>query len=343
MADKRGFNWLGGRIALAGGFQVDGGAGFFSGSGFPKSGTSGTTVKGTRGAPTGSLYLDTNNDVVFVNEGTSASPYWTPVSFKQRGLLAWHTDFTDGTTGALVDTTYIINTLGVPIAITETQPLMSNGLQLHGQGLDETDAGMTVAVTDQGAVASLICTNEDAHIAVISPGTGTTPCFQPDQNGTMVVDANVAISSLTASAAFLGFCGSAAAALDPIMTYSGTTISFAATIGDDVAGLAYSSELTDNDRWFAPHDKGNANASISTTATGVDTGVDLVAGTYQRLRVECDADGVVRVFIAKALISTFSACLDADEEVHPMFYIESSTTATKTATLKHFSAWGKRP
>lgn len=344
---NRSYNNLGYRIALAGGFQIRDGIAIESGTGFPKSGTSGTTVREGFGAPPGSIYVDETNDVVFVNEGTATSPYWTPVSFTQRGLFGWYTDFTTGTSveSPLTEGTpnTFVQALGKTIADTAATKTLSNGIRVHGQGIEQTDSGLTVAMTDQGAVGSLIATNEDAHTAVISVGNGTTPVFQPDQNGTIVVDANVAISSLTASAAFLGLCGSAADALDPIMTYSGTTISFAATIGDDVAGLAYSSELTDNDRWFAPHDKANANASIATTATGVDTGIDLVAGTYQRLRVECDADGVVRVFIDKVLISTFAAAtLDVDEEVHPIFYVESSTTATKTATLKHFAAWGKR-
>jgi hypothetical protein len=343
---ERTFNNLGGRIALAGGFQIKGGASFESGAGFPKSGTAGTTVRNGIGAQPGGLYMDTTNDVLFVNEGTAASPYWTPVSFEQRGLLGWYSDFTKGASlekplGEAAPNTFVW-ALGKTLADTQAALTLTDGIRVHGQGIEQTDSGLTVAMSDQGAVGTLTATNEDAHIAVISVGNGTVPVFQPDQNGTMVVDANLAVSSLTASAAFLGFCGSAADALDPIMTYSGTTISFATTIGDDVAGLAYSSEMTDNDRWFAPHDKGNANASIATTATGVDTGVDLVAATYQRLRVECDADGVVRVFIDKALISTFSACLDADEEVHPMVYIESSTTATKAMTLKHFATWGKR-
>lgn len=338
MAGKRTYNNLGKRIVLAGGFQINGGASFESGAGFPKSGTSGTTVRDGLGTPPGGLYIDTTNDVVFINEGTAASPYWTPISFSQRGLFGWHTDFTDG---AGPEQTAVV-TLGKALADTAATQTLTNGIRVHGQGIEQTDSGLVVTMSDQGAVGELTATNEDAHIAVISVGNGTTPVYQPDQNGTMVIDANLAISSLTASAAFLGFCGSAASALDPIMTYSGTTISFAATIGDDVAGLAYSSELTDNDAWFAPHDKGNANASIATTATGVDTGVAVVAGTYQRLRVECDADGTVRVFIAKNLISTFSACLDTDEEVHPMVYIESSTTGTKAMTLKHFSTWGKR-
>lgn len=347
MPAPRQFNNLGRRIALAGGFQIRDGVSFESGTGFPKSGTAGTSVKDGLGAPPGSVYIDESSDVMFVNEGTAASPYWSPVSFKQNGLWGWHTDFTDGysITSPLTEGTpnTFTEALGKEIADTRTSKTLTNGIRVHGQGIAEVDSGLTVAMSDQGAVGSLVTTNEDAHIAVVSVGNGTVPVFQPDQNGTMVVDVNAAFSSLTSCAGFVGFCGSAADALDPIMTYGTTVISFATTIGDDVAGLAWSSELTDDDRWFAPHDKDNANASIATTATGVDTGIDVVAATYQRLRVECDSNGTVRVFIAKVLKSTFTLALEVTEEVHPMFYVESSTTATKTATLKHFATWGVRP
>lgn len=346
MSQSRQYNNLGYKIALAGGFQIRDGIAVESGTGFPKSGTAGTTVRNGVGAPPSSVYIDESTGVMFYNEGTAASPYWTPVSFKQRGLFGWYTDFTDGYSiqSPLTEGTpnTFVEGLGVPVADTRTTKTLSNGIRIHGQGASETDSGLTIAIDDQGAVGSLVTTDEDAHISVISVGNGTTPVFQPDQNGTMVVDVNAAVATLTASALFCGFCGSSADALDPIMTYSGTTISFAATVGDDVAGLTYSSEMGDNDRWFAPHDKGNSNASIATTATGVDTGVNIVAATYQRLRVECDSNGTVRVFIAKNLISTFTAALDTDEEVQPMFYVESSAAATKTATLKHFMAYGKR-
>ena len=306
-----------------------------SGTAFPTSGTSGTTVVNGKGAPPGSLYLATTNDCLFVNEGTQASPYWTPASFDQRGLMGWSTDFTDGTTGQLVDTTYVHNFLGVPVAVTETSVLLSNGIKLHGQGLDETDAGMTVAESDQGNVATLKTTNEDAHVTAMSVGEGVVPMFQPDQNGTMVIDVNyTSPTDLTATAAFCGFIGSTAAALNPVMTYSGTTVSFATTIGDDVAGLTWSSEMTDSDRWFAVHDKDNANATILTTATDVDTGVNIVADTYQRLRVECDANGTVRMFINKVLYGTFTAALEVTEEIQPTFYVESSAAAHLLNTVK---------
>lgn len=323
-------------IIAAGGFQVRNGVRYFSGSGFPKSGTAGTGItRNGRGAPTGSIYVDKLSGVAFTNEGSVTSPYWSPVSFDQRGLLGWHGDFRDGTGKALADTA-------------ATATLVGTGLRIHGQGIEVNgDSGLTVVYTatdGKGPVGVLATTDEDAHLSVISVGTGTTPVFQPDQNGTMVVDTLVTnVGDLLAKAIFCGFCGSAANALDPIMTYTGTTISFAATVGDDVAGLAFSSELTAASTWFAPHDKGNANASIATTATGVNTGVTVAAaGTYQRLRVECDADGTVRTFIDKVLTSTHAAALDTDEEMQPMVYLESSTTTAITMNLRHFSAWGKR-
>lgn len=330
----KGFNNLGPLVAVAGGYKIRNSGGYFSGSGFPKSGTAGTGVgRDGKGYPVGSMYMDDDTGVVFVNEGSVASPYWSPATFDQPRLLGWYSDFRDGAGKAVADTA-------------ATATLVGSGLRVHGQGIAETDSGLTVAMTatdGKGAVASLVTTDEDAHTAVLSVGVGTTPVFQADQNGTYVVDAILTASSaLTNKAIFIGFCGSAADALDPIMTYSGTTISFATTIGDDVAGLAYSSEMTDDNRWFAPHDKANTNATILTTATGVDTGTDVAAaGTYQRLRVECDANGTVRMFIDKALEATFTECLDVDEEMHPMVFVESSTTAVQTILLRHFMAYGK--
>ncbi len=322
---------LGPNVVMAGGFMTKNGTLNISGSGTPKSGTSGTFVA-LGGAPVNSVYTDKTSGVMFYNEGTAASPYWTPISFSQRNLLGFYTDFRDGAGKAIADTA-------------ATATLVGSGIRVHGQGIAETDSGLVVsmAATDgKGAVGTLTTTDEDARLIVLSVGTGTTPIFQPDQNGTCVIDVlQTSVSALTNKAVFCGFCGSAADAIDPLMTYSGTTISFAATQGDDVAGLTYSSELTSATTWMAPHDKGNANASIATTATGVNTGTTVAtAGVYQRLRVEVDSNGTVRTFIDKVLTSTHTLALDTDEEIQPMFYVESSTTAVQTAALRHFAAWG---
>jgi hypothetical protein len=306
----------------------DGDARIYSGSGFPKSGTAGTEVSATPG----SLYIDVTSDVVFVNEGSQGSPYWTPVSFDQRGLFGFHADFRDGAGKALSNTD-------------ATATIPGSGLRVHGQGVAETDSGLVVSMSDQGALGRITTTDEDEHTLTLSFGTGTTPLFQPDQNGTIVVDASIAhVSAITLRGLFFGVCGSAADALDPLINGATTTISFANSIADDIAGLCFDVGLTDADGLFAVKDKGNANASIETTATGVDIGVTVAAaGTFQRLRVEVDADGAVRMFVDKALEATFAAgTLDTDEEIHPVLQLISESTAVKSLDVKHFSAWGKR-
>ena len=352
MAQKKSFNNLGGRIALTGGLQLRHfdsandivyGPGIYYGTTFPKSGTAGTTVFDGIGARPGSFYCDTTNDVWFVNEGTAVSPYWTPVSFDQRGLLGWYTDFTKGTTGALVDTTYIIETLGVPHAITETSVTMSDGIRVHGQGMDGTDAGLVVdfsATDGKGAIARLTSSATDADLTCLSVGAGTVPVFQPDQNGTMVIDALVTnVTSLATKAVFVGFSGLGTAALPPLMTYATTVIT---NVAVDIAGLTWSSELTDNDEWFYVNFDVGAGGTLTTTS--VDTGTAVaVAGTYQRLRVEVDADGVMRTFIDKVLESTSAAAaVDVDEELNPQLYIETSTAGAMVLDLRHFYTYGKR-
>lgn len=295
----------------------------------PKSGTSGDGA-GTYAAP--GTVVRGSSGVLFVNEGTLASPYWTPTTFDQRGLWGVYEDFRNGLGKADADTA-------------ATATLVRSGLRVHGQGIAETDSGVTVTMSDQGAIANCHTTDEDEHTIVLSVGTGTTPVFQPDQNGTCAIDVILTNNSaITARGLFVGFCGSAADALDPVVTCSATTISFAATIGDDLAGLLFHTDLTDGDRLFAPHDKGNTNASIATSATGVDTGVDIAAaGTYQRLRVECDADGALRMFVDKAQVTSFAAgALDADEEIQPIVQLISEGTSVIGILVKQFAAWGAR-
>src|SRR5689334_23394668 len=96
---------MGRRALRSGGVQFQNGAVITDISGFPKSGPSGTLVDSNGQAiPKGSIVIDALTGVMFTNEGTTASPYWTPVSFQQRGLLGWYTDFRDGVGIAVSDT-----------------------------------------------------------------------------------------------------------------------------------------------------------------------------------------------------------------------------------------------
>lgn len=321
------------KALIMGGVRFQNGVVLTDISGFPKSGTAGTLVDSNGDSiPTGSVVFDSVSGVAFVNEGTVASPYYTPVSFDQRGLHGWYTDFRDG--------------VGKPVADTAaTATVTGSGLRIHGASVVDTDAGLTVAMSDQGNVGSLISGNENPDAVVASFGIGTTPLFKPSVNGTIVVDALVAqATAITSRSFFLGFLGSAADAITAPITGSGTTISFAATFSDDIAGLCFTSALTDADGWFCVYDKANTNASIATTATGVDPSVTKSAGdVYERLRVEVDADGGIRMFINKVLEATFpAASLTVGTAIHPVIVENTLAVANATALIKHYGAWGKR-
>lgn len=310
-------------IGRFGAVQLFGGGRIQSGTAAPLSGTSGSPL----GLPKGSLYMETTYGVLYRNENTAASPYWTPVNFRDPGLRGWHEDFRDG--------------VGKAIADTAASAILASGVRVHGQGIAETDSGLTIAYTAEvGPIASLIATDEASHLAALGVGNTTLP-FQPDVHGPLVIDVEFAhLSAITLRETFCGFIGATADALDPVVTASGTTLTL---VLDDLAGMFQSVGLTDADGVFAPHNKSDEAASIATSATGVDPSVTIAAaGTYQRWRVEISRAGVMTCFVNKAQVTRIAASLDADEEVAPSFYIASTSTATKTALLKRFATWGFR-
>lgn len=306
-----------GRLGLFGGGQV------ISGSAAPLSGTSGTP----KGAPLGSLYFHTTSGVTYVNENTAASPYWTPISYAQPGLRGYYEDFRSGVGKALADTAATV--------------ILASGVRVHGQGIAETDSGLTVSqVAEVGPVGALVTTNEAAHVAAIGIGDTALP-FQPDTHGPLVIDVDFTHNTaITDRATFCGFIGAAADALDPVVTGSTTTLTL---VLDDLAGLFQDSGLTDADGIFAPHNKSNEAATLATTATGVDCSSTIAAAaTYQRWRVEISAAGVMTCFINKTQVTRIAASLDADEEVVPSFHIVSNAAAVKQADLKRIAMWGYR-
>ncbi len=306
-----------GRLALFGGGQL------ISGSTAPLSGLQGTP----KNAPAGSLYLHSTSGVVYYNEGTRTSPYWTPVSFDQPGLRAWHTDFRDAVGKAVAD-------VGATV-------ILASGVRVHGQGIADTDSGLTIAYTAElGSIASLLTTNEAAHLAALGVGT-TALVFQPDTHGPIVIDVEFTNNTaITARAVFAGFIGAAADALDPAITGATTVLTL---VLNDLQGMFMDSGLTDADGIFAPHNKANEAATIATTATGVDLSSTMpAAGTYTRWRVEISAAGVMTCFIDKVQKTRIAAASLITEEVSPSFYVESNATAIKQVDIKRFATWGLR-
>lgn len=304
-----------------------------------KSGTAGT-LAGV--AETDTVVYDKSTKTHFVNEGTAASPYWTPTSFTSPGLLAVYEDFRTLKGDVLA---------GSAPAITDTATVnyTGGGARVVGLGLAETDCGIAAGTDVEGShVARLTATDEDGK--GIGLAGSVVAEFQPDTHATIVVDTTLTnVSAITLRSLFVGFVGAAADNMSPPVGGSTTTVTFQP---DDLAGLFMDAALTDADGIFGVSEKSNTAGTQTVAATGDATLA--AAGTYQRFRVEVWADGTAVGFVDKAQVvsikgatgagthATTTTALDADEEIIPLVFLESTSTATKSMDVKRFMYWGKR-
>ncbi len=306
----------------------------FTQSGPPVSGTSYGTAVGQ--VDNGGLLLDNTSGNLYVNENTAASPYWTPVSFAQPGILG---GIVDQHVGA-----------GVPVGSTAAG-VVGQGVRVFGQGIEEAaDSGFIGAADAAGVAGSpvnvLHVTDEVVHLTALGLNTGM---MTPATNGTLAVECTwTDNANITTSSVFCGFVGEAVDLMDPAI--SGTTTVATFNI-DSVCGWYSDSSMTDVNGGFAVSEKGN----VGGTQTGLVTVVDrAAAATYQTIRVEVMTDGRAILFANKAEVgiipgataanthsATEVACVPATALV-PVFYVENATTTTRTANVKSFKAWATR-
>ena len=296
-------------------------------------------VSGLLGRPLrpepGSLYLYTGgaNPVLFWNEGTRLSPYWTPVGFDQVGLLGVYEDFRGPDPKGIADVTAALNA--------------ASGMRVFGQGVVEVDSGVLKGTDVAGShVGEMRTTDEDEHVVALGLGSAVA-MLVPEDHGTLVIDITWAqLTDILTRRLFVGFAGEAADALDPLISIATTVITFVAagTEGDDMAGICMDANAGDPDALYLAHVKANAAATIATTATGVDLSTNLaVAATYQRFRLEVTQAGVITAFIDKVQVSRITAALTPATALLPVaaLMVESGTTILK-ATVKQYMAWGLR-
>jgi hypothetical protein len=317
---------LGRGTAKAGGFAGRYGAGLLETNAAPISGPTGT-YGGT--ALPKAILINTANGTLYMNEGTKASPYWTPVNYIQNGLNACATDWRDGVGIAIADTTASVTVAG-------------SGVRIFGSGKPQTDSGVTVSFAQAGPPVASFIASATGSTAVIAASLGSTPAlWTPTANGTLVIDADVAMSSaLTLRRFFIGFIGTCADALVSPLTGSTVTIT---QVQADVQGLFMDSGLTAATELFAPHNKASEAGTIATTATGVDTSTVMpAAGTYVRLRVEITSTGIMKCFADKVQIASIAAAATAATAVVPVLLLTSTSAATKTMLVKRLAMWSQR-
>jgi len=292
-------------------------------AGPPKSGSAGTLYSV---AEAGDMLMDITNGVLYVNEGSQASPYWTPVGLDQAPLFGVSTDFRDQ--------------VGQALATADAEGIIaSSGLRVFGDGLAENDSGLVVqTATEGGSVGRCTTTDETAHVIAIGMEAGV---MQPDQHSQLVVDVELThVTAITNRSGFVGFIGTAADALVAAVTGATTTTTL---VQDDVAGVFFDTGFTDADRLYAAHNKSNESATQDVDTGGRDTSTNIpAAATYMRLRVEIDVAGNMLVFADKAQIASILLALDVDEECSPVVYLEANTAAGISMDVRRFATWANR-
>ena len=304
----------------------------FTLNGIPLSGSTEGSFKGE--AEPGALCQDTTNMSLYMNEGTKASPYWSPLS----SVYGNGGGFNGGARMVSLQHSDV-----VAIGGSNASDTLPSGVRVFGQGHAENDSGL-IDVEASGAVGPLkqiITTNEVSHTIALGMGTSTA-IHQPDTNGDIIIDIEFSNNTaITNRSLFCGFIGTAADAEEEPATGSSTTITL---VDDDLVGAFLDTGLTDSDGIFFVSNKSNAAADVETTGSINGQAVDIsetipAAGTFTRWRVQCNKTGGVTFFIDKVEKAHNSSALDADEELFPVFMLGSNATSVQKVDIKRFSIW----
>ena len=290
-------------------------------AGPPKSGTAGTFA-GQIGV--GDLLLDTTNGVLWFNEGTKASPYYSPAG-EQPGLISIVAPHFAGSEGKALSDTATSVVLG------------PHGWTVLGDGVHEADSGAVVQAAAEGIMPTIRLTTSDAIgdlAGLCTPVVGSAGIYQPDANKLAIIDVDLTnVSDLADRIVLVGFAGIVAVGETDVVV-AATTIT---TLNqNDVACLYMDATATDVDRIIAAFSKAGTPATQDfSVLTELNTGVNMaVAATAQRFRVEVDEDGGVRMFIDKVLVFTGAAAtLAVDQELNALLYISPTTTTNVSADI----------
>ncbi len=207
-----------------------------------------------------------------------------------------------------------------PVALTTAGfRTLSGGWMLIGDGLAEIDSGLVGQAADNG-VARLTTTNEADHAAYLATGVN----YRPSTNGTLFLEARVALPALTARRVFVGISDGAAAAETNILTGSGATLT---KTKSDYAGFFFDSGLTSG-AWHAVY---NGGSTTGPTVSGeVVTSISPVAAAFNILRLEVYPGGRVRFTIDGEQVSEVEGAVLPTVRQAALVGVAATTTTIAT-------------
>jgi len=211
-----------------------------------------------------------------------------------------------------------------------TRAFGGSGLRVLGQGIAETDSGITVGETDaNNGVGILTTTNEADH----SCGVATPQSFVVGKMGTIIAECRVQFVDLDTKEFYFGLTDEN----EDAENLQGSTI-HAETItvtlsAANLCGFLLSSELTDDEDWHMVYNGGTTTGE--TDSRELDANDDAVAAEWQILRLEVAPNGTARWYIDGVLKQTVTGAVSTTAELAVIAMVEAKTAAIEYAWVDY--------
>jgi len=190
--------------------------------------------------------------------------------------------------------------------------------------LVRTDSGVVSLAKSSGYVQISGAATADADSCVI----GTEVIFSPVLNGPLVLETRLETEALTARNIFVGFC--TANADDCLEPLTATTLTITKVVPS--VGFLFDSQLTVATHWFMPY---QLSTDTNILAATVDSGIVVVAGESDVLRVEIDPDGTARWYINGVLEQTRAGAATTTTLLAGIVGVFSTTTTKSTLDIDY--------
>ncbi len=206
-----------------------------------------------------------------------------------------------------------------------------------GQGSAEVDAGVPLLQADGlSGVGVLTTTDEVDHTTLI----GTPVMWDVGLMGTIVAEARIRTVDLDLKEIFFGFSD-----IDPttlgiqaaVGHGGGTTLTLTAS---DICGFLLSAELTEDEMWHTIFNGGTTTGQIVSTPN--ETGIDAVAGEWDFLRIEMDANGDARFLVNGELIQSVAGAVSTSVDLSLVLGVDAKTAVIELIHCDYLLATGNR-
>ena len=215
-------------------------------------------------------------------------------------------------------------------ATAATRSFGGSGLRVLGQGIAETDSGITVLESDGlNGVGVFTTTNEDAHSCGVATGT----VFDVAKMAPIVAECRVQFADLDTKAFYFGFTD---VNTDTTILEGNQLVAASGTLtlsASDLCGFLLDAEATDDEDWIMAYNGGTTTGE--TTIANIDANDDAVAGEFQILRLEIAPNGTARWYVDGVLKQPKTGAVSTTTDLALLAMIEARAASNEYVYLDY--------